>query len=155
MLSLTPISIPPPFADLSFGRQDYNLVFGFFPLFACVFLLYILKLVRSHLSFLVVSLILALILFSVFLILFDLLTLFLVILSFLSPLSFSCFCSCSLLLFMLCSSLTSMFFDLLLFDFLIFFVSVEPCSLSFGVSSHCLSNSMSSVLFMYFISSFK
>ena len=36
-----------------------------------------------------------------------------------------------------------------------FFVSVEPSLLSFGVSSHCLSNSMSSVLFMYFISFLK
>ena len=48
------------------------------------------------------------------------------------------------------------FFYLFLFDFLFFFfVSVELSLLSFGVSIHCLSKSMSSVLFMYFISSFK
>ena len=85
--------------------------------------------------------------------LFDLLTIFLVTLSFLSPLSY--FCSCSLLQFMLYSFLVSVFFHLFLFDFLIVFVSVEPSSLPFGVSSHCLFNSISSVLFIYFISSFK
>ena len=58
------------------------------------------------------------------------------------------YCLC----FVLCWLL---FFDLFLFNFLIFFVSVESSLLSFGVYSHCLSSSMSSFLFMYFISCFK
>ena len=76
------------------------------------------------------------------------------ILSFLSPLPFSCFCSCSLLLFMLCSLLVSVFLICFCLISEFFFISVESSLLSFDVSSHCLSSSMSSVLFMYFFFSF-
>lgn len=123
-----------------YGRQDYSLVFGFLPLFTCVFLLCILNLVDSCLSFLVKSLILTLVLlhfdgrfqnFSV---------------HFLSFLTFALFFFCdtfffiSFILFLLFFwffitvyaflSIIFYIFYLCLFDFLIFF---DVCGVFFIV----------------------
>ena len=80
---------------------------------------------------------------------------FFVILSFLFPLSFSCFFSGSLLLFMLFYLLLSTFFICVCLIFWFSSMSVVFSLLSFGVYSHCLLSSIYSVFFMYFISSFR
>ena len=136
---MNPISIPPPFVGLPLQYTRLQPGIWVLPLFACVFLLYILNLIGSCLSFPIVCLILTFVLphfdsrfkkFSVhFLFFLTFLHYFSDILFFLFPLYFSWFVSCSLLLIMLCSLLFSML--LICFYFILIFFIV--CGVSFIV----------------------
>ena len=109
-----------------YGTQDCNLVFPFLPLLTCAFLLYILSLAGSHISFLVVRLILSLVFshfdirfsnFSVHFFIFPIFLLFFVISI---PLSLSCFFFLFFITVYALSSIIFYGFNLLLFDCLIF-----------------------------------